>query len=81
MALKHCIMGKFLGVACHCFPQDMIDRDMKNIKILSLNFAMLILLKRSTQINLSINKSERTQQVDNSPLSSEFCRIIIYCSC
>ena len=20
MALVHCIMGKFLGVACHCFP-------------------------------------------------------------
>jgi len=20
MALAHCIMGKFLGVVCHCFP-------------------------------------------------------------
>jgi len=21
MALAHCILGKFLGVVCHCFPQ------------------------------------------------------------
>ena len=23
MALKHCILGKFLGVVCHCFPPNM----------------------------------------------------------
>jgi len=24
MALVRCILGKFLGVACHCFPPDLV---------------------------------------------------------
>ena len=27
MALAHCILGKFLGVVCHCFPQFIIIWD------------------------------------------------------
>ena len=23
MAVAHCILGKFVGVVCHCFPPDM----------------------------------------------------------
>ena len=25
MALAHCILGKFLGVVCHCFPPPLYD--------------------------------------------------------
>ena len=24
MALAHCILGRFLGVGCHCFPPELI---------------------------------------------------------
>jgi hypothetical protein len=34
MALIRCILGKFLGVVCHCFPPAIVyDRLNKNIKV------------------------------------------------
>ena len=33
MALAHCILGKFLGVVCHCFPPHEGSRLLKLIEI------------------------------------------------
>jgi hypothetical protein len=39
MALTHCILGKFLGVGCHCFPYLQPVENCKNVK-----FALIIKL-------------------------------------
>ena len=69
MALAHCILGRFLGVGCHCFPPIPF--------IASFNFVTMILLFHSVQ--LSQNNSHNCKNILNFRFGYVFNKFLRFC--